>query len=247
MPKKSGLGQNIYVGGYDLSGDVGAVQTVSGGPAALEVTGIDKSAPERIGGLKSGEISFNSWFNTAASQEHPALASLPTTDRIVLYADTLAVGGAAAALLGKQINYDSTRASDGSLALTVQVLSNGETLEWCELLTAGKRTDSTATVGVSIDFGSVSSLFGASAYLEVFTVTGTSVTVTIEDSADNGTFAAVTGLAFTAVTPGGAPTAQRLETGATATIRRYVRATTTGTFSNAVFAVGFIRHLTATL
>jgi hypothetical protein len=247
MPKKSGLGQAIYVGGYDLSGDVGAVQTVSGGPDALEVTAINESAPERIGGIKSGEISFNSWFNTSAGQEHPALSSLPTTDRIVLYVDTPAIGGAAAGLNGKQINYDSDRAADGSLALSVQVLSNGETLEWCEMLTAGKRTDSTATTGASIDFGSVSSLFGASGYLEVFSVTGTSVTVTIEDSADNGTFAAVTGLAFTAVTPGGAPSGQRLETLPTATIRRYVRATTTGTFSNAVFAVGFIRHLTATL
>jgi len=54
----------------------------------------------------------------------------------------------------------------------------------------------------------------------------------------------VTGLAFSAVT-GGSLSVQRLSTTTTATIRRYVRVATTGTFSNAQFAVNFVRYVVA--
>ena len=38
MAKQTGLGDNCYVSGYDLSGDVGSLGRVGGGPALLEVT-----------------------------------------------------------------------------------------------------------------------------------------------------------------------------------------------------------------
>lgn len=249
MPKAGGLGQALYVGGNDLSGDIGSLSAVRGGVAPLDVTGIDKLAFERIGGLRDGEISFNSWFNVSALQEHPVLKALPTTDVGLMYVTEAgaAIGSQAACLVGKQINYDGARAQDGSLALTVQALANGFGLEWCEMLTVGKRTDVAPTNGASLDFGAVSTLFGMSAYLQVFTVTGTSVTVTLADSADNSAFTPITAGAFAAATPAGSPQTQRIQTATGATIRRYVRVQTTGTFSNAVFAVAFIRHLTASL
>jgi len=70
--------------------------------------------------------------------------------------------------------------------------------------------------------------------------TGTSVTATIQDSADNSTFATLTGgLRFTAATAAGV---QRLQGGRTATVRRYLRVATTGTFSSATFSVVFVRN-----
>ena len=87
------------------------------------------------------------------------------------------------------------------------------------------------------------SAFGAQAHLQVTGFAGTSVTVAVQDSADNSTFTAVTGLTFTAATA--APAWQRLATG-NATVRRYLRIATTGTFSNAVFAVALTRNLAAT-
>jgi hypothetical protein len=75
-------------------------------------------------------------------------------------------------------------------------------------------------------------------------VTGTSVTVKVQDSPDNVTFTDVTGLTFSAVA-GAAKGAQYLSTGVTATLRRYVRAVSTGTFSNAVYSVNLVRYLTA--
>ena len=246
MAKQGGMGDNLYVAGYDLSGDIGSLSRISGGPAALEVTGIDKSAPERIGGLRDGGIEFTAWFNPGITPDraHKRLSLLPLTDQIVSYARGTVLGNQAASLVAKQINYDPTRNQDGSLSENVQALANGFGLDWGRLLTAGKRTDSAPTNGASVDHTDVSTAFGWQAWLHVFAFTGTSVTVTIEDSADNAAFALLTGATFTAAT---GITSQRLEGGRTATVRRYLRAVTAGTFSNAVFAVQFTRNLTSVL
>jgi hypothetical protein len=242
VAKQSGLGDNLYVAGYDLSGDIGSLGAIGGGPAPWETTGIDKSAFERIGLLRDGRMEFVSFFNPATDRAHPRLKLLPTTDVIVSYLRGTALGGQAASIVAKQANYDPSRGNDGSLTFAVQALANGYGLEWGRTLTAGKRTDSTATNGASVDHVDVTTAFGWQAWLHVFAFTGTSVTVTIQDSADDAAFANLTGGAFTAVS---GITSQRLEGGRTATVRRYLRAITSGTFSNAVFAVVFTRNLTA--
>lgn len=243
MAKESGLGEQIYVAGYDLSGDVGAIQKASGRRALLEVTGIDKSAPERICGLRDGDIAFNSWYNPSPLQQHVALSPLPQTDVVVIYSHGAAVGVPAASIIAKEIDYGWQRNNDGSLQASINAQANGFGLEWCQMLTAGKRTDGGAVNGASIDLGAVSTLFGLSAYLEVMAFTGTSATIKLQDSADNITFADVTGAAFVAVVA--APNQQRIETALTATVRRYVRVVSTGTFSNLVFACAFCRYLAA--
>jgi hypothetical protein len=247
LPKSSGLGNNLYLGGYDLSGDIGSVQKIGGGVALLDVTGIDKSAYERVGGLRDGGVDFNSWYNVTAGQSHAVLKALPTTDVqvLVLLDGSRSVGENAAACVGKQVNYDGTRNADGSLPFSVSVQANGAGLEFCEMLTSGKKTDSAPANGASLDFGAASTAFGLSAYLQVFALTGTNVVVTLEDSADNSSFTPITGAAFTSVTA--APATQRIQTSATQTVRRYVRAVSSGTFSNVVFACSFTRHLTSTL
>jgi hypothetical protein len=105
------------------------------------------------------------------------------------------------------------------------------------------RTDTAATTGTGIDTAASAS-FGGQAYLQVFApFTGTDVTVKIQDSADNATFADVAGFSFTQIT-GGAPSAERIALGNTATLRRYLRATTvtTGGFSSLAFSVNVIKN-----
>jgi len=239
MAKQSGLGDNCYVAGYDLSGDVGSLGSISTPRGITEVTGIDKSAPERILLGKDGLIDYSAWFNPAAAQAHPRLSSLPTTDQILTYCRGTTLGNPAAAMVAKQLNYDGTRGADGAFSFAVQAQANGYGLEWGRQLTAGKRTDTTATNGTSVDHTTVETLFGWQAYLHVFAFTGTSVTVTLQDSADNSTFASLTGGGFTAAT---GVTSERKAGAADATVRRYIRAITTGTFSNAQFAVMFVRN-----
>lgn len=238
MTKQNGLGDNLYVAGYDLSGDVGTVTRVGGGPELLDVTTISKLAYERLTGKKSGSIEFATFFDDATNAEHDALKGLPRTDVIATYTRGTTLGGVAASCIGKQVNYDWNRANDGGLTGAVQVLSNGYGIEWGRQLTAGLRTDTSATNGSSIDT-TASASFGGQAYLQVFSFTGTSVTVKIQDSADNSAWSDVTSFAFTAAT---GRTTQRIQLGSTATIRRYVRAVTTGTFSSAVFHVNLIKN-----
>ncbi|MFB7440253.1 hypothetical protein ACFC01_18150 [Streptomyces mirabilis] len=251
MAKTSGLGDALYLGGNDLSGDYTAIGNVGGGPAALTTTGIDKGAMERIGGVRDGRLEATAWFNPTLS--HPVLSALPTTDVTSMYCRGTALGSPAANIVGKQVNYDGTRGQDGSFTFAVSMQANGFGVEWGYLLTAGKRVDVAATNGTGVDFGLGSSplfngqaLFGAQCYLQVFAFTGTDVTIKVQDSADNATFADVTGMTFTAVTSG--PGVQRIATASNQTVRRYLRAVTTtvGGFTSCTFAVAAVRNDVAT-
>lgn len=241
MAKTSGLGQLFLVGGYDISGDVGSLSNVHGGPALLEATGIDKYAHERIAGLMDGSLDFVAYFN--ATGEHPVLSALPTTDVEVMWLMGQTLGLPAAFIRAVQIGYDGTRGTDGSLTFAVHCDSGqaGAGLEWGDLLTAGLRTDTAATNGASID-GVTASTTGWAAHLQVTAFTGTDVVVTIQDSANDSTWANVTGGVFTSVTA--AASKQRITGASGATLRRYVRAVTTtvGGVTSATFAVAISRH-----
>lgn len=238
MAKQSGLGDNFYVGGYDLSGDTASLDEIGGGPAIIDVTGIDKSAYERIGGVRDGRMEWTSHFNDGAGTDgtHNRLATLPYADRQCMYFRGTTLGNPVAAIVAKQLNYDPTRDTDGKILIKVRAESNAYGLEWGRSLTAGKRTDTAATNGTGIDT-LASASFGAQAYLQVFAFTGTDVTVKIQDSADNVSFADVAGLAFTQVTT--FPIVERISVVNTTTIRRYVRAitVTTGGVTSVTFAV----------
>jgi hypothetical protein len=94
-------------------------------------------------------------------------------------------------------------------------------------------------------FVSSHTMHGLQAYLQVFSFAGTDVTVKLQHSHDNSTFADVTGGGFTQITSG--PAVQRIEVAAGTEIRRYVRAvtTTSGGFTSLVFAVAANVNVTA--
>jgi hypothetical protein len=245
MGKTSGLGDALYVGGYDLSGDIQSVDSVHGGPASLNFTGIDKSAFERQGGVRDGGISATTFFNAANNQAHPVLGALPTADVGVMYCRGTTLGNGAACCIGKQVGYDPTRDTSGNLTLKTEAQANGFGVEWGKLLTAGIRTDTAATNGASIDTLAAAS-FGGQAYLQLFAFTGTDVTIKIQDSANNSAFTDVTGMAFAQITSGTRQT-QRIAIANTATIRQYVRAVTvtTGGVTSVSFAVAINKNTSA--
>lgn len=238
MAKQSGMGMGAVYGGYNLANDIGNLN-IRGGPVLLEVTGIDKSAHERIGGLRDGAIDLGAFFNDATDQTHLVARSLPSTDRQVMVFLASTIGASAACMVGKQLDYNGTRGADGALDFAIPHPANGYGLEWTNLLTAGYRTDVAGTNGASLD-GTAASSTGWSAYLQVTALTGTNVVVTLEDSADNAAFAVFTGSAFTSAVA--ARTVQRIEGAAGATVRRYVRAVSSGTFSSATFIVALTRR-----
>lgn len=245
MPKSSGLGDRLWVGGYDLSGDIGSIERIACPRGTLEVTGIDKSAKERIYGTKDGEISFMAYFNpdtvaggASRNAEHVVLSALPSTDIQVMYGRGTTLGSPSAAMLGKQLNYDPKRAADGALTIKTEAKANGYGLEWGKLATAGARTDTSGTNGTGIDLGTGSKAFGLQAYLQVLALTGTNIVVKLQHSTDDAAtdpYADITGGAFTSATT--APQTQRLATANNATIKRYVRVVSSGTFTSATFVV----------
>lgn len=244
MSKSSGLGARFFVAGVNLSGDVGSLSGISQ-PHGLKVTtGIDKEAFERIHLTRDGGVSYAAHWNPGGA--HVTLSALPRADQPVMYCHRATLGAPAASMVGKQINYDGTRAQDGGLDLAVQSLANEFGLEWGKLLTAGVQQTSGAGALAGLDSSAAvgTTLFGLQAYLHVFAFTGTSATVAVQDSNDDGAvdpYVNVTDAVFTAVTS--APGSQRLQTGRTQSVKRWLRVNVTGTFTVLNFAVSAHRNL----
>lgn len=151
MAKQNGLGQACFVDGFDLSGDIGSITNLGSPLTTNDVTGLDKSASERLAALKDGAAEFMAFYNVATNRAHPVLSLLPSTDGTVMLCTATTIGSAAACMVGKQLNYDGSRATDGSYTLKSQFVANGFGLEWGNLLTAGVRTDTAATNGTAFD------------------------------------------------------------------------------------------------
>lgn len=248
MPKTTGLGMGYAIDGIDLSGDINSLGKMSGGPAATQdMTGIDKSAHERVGLLRDGMIDLVSYFNPSAGQAHPKYSALPTTDVVQSVWFNALMGGPALGMVGKQTEYSPKRQKDGALLCDVKTICNGFGLEWGQQLTLAKRSDTTATNGASYDYGATigTTAFGLQLYYQLFSFTGTSVTIKIQSSTDDGggdAFADITGATTGALSAVGAG---RVATATNASIERYLRVVTTGTFTQATFHVIAVRNLAA--
>ena len=242
MSKQSGLGQQFYLDGVDLSGDTGAANSISSPRMVQPVTGIDKYAFERIHLLKDGAFNWQSWWNPTGA--HAELSTLPTGDRIANWLTGTTLGDPAFGVVCKQLSYDPTRAADGSMTIAVQGQANGFGLEWGKTLTAGAADFTGAANGTGVDFAA-STDFGLQAYLQVLEFTGTSVTVTLQDSANGTDWAGIgSGVAFAAATAEGA---QRIQTDRDETIRQHLRIVVSGTFDTATLAVVVVKNKVETL
>jgi len=238
VAKTSGLGDNFYAGGFDLSGDTQSLDKIHGGTATQQdTTDITQLGHARLGLERDGGIDWTSYMDPAVGASHAALSTLPTAAVICSYFRGTAIGNPAASLVSKQINYDGSRPSDGSLLFKVSAQSNAFGLEWGNQLTAGKRTDTVATAGAFWD-NLASFAFGAQAYLQVFSFTGTDVTVKVQHATTSGgSYSDL--ITFAQITSGQAPQAQRVQTANNVTVNEFLKVTTvtTGGFSNLVFAV----------
>lgn len=318
MAKQSGLGDNLFCQGVDLTFDIASIDTMSSPLALIEGTSIKQFAEARITGHRDGDWQFTSFADVvsgAAAGAEAALSALPRTDVVASYFHGSAIGAIAASGVFKQLNFDPTRDTAGSLMFKTELQGNAFGYDWGEQLTAGIRTDSAATNGTSIDdsagattpavpasgtpavntsplpatvtvtggtgTGNLTQINGvnqgvfngtfvvppnggtitvnysvaptwspwvyqttngASIYLQAFApFTGTSCTVTVQSSPDNTAWTTV-GSAFTAFS---GATAQRIGPTAGATVGKWLRVITTGTFTVASFAVMVARYNTA--
>ena len=240
---RTGLDCFLLIDGIDLSDDHAAIDSISSPRGTYDKNGLRHRAMRRIYGMKDGVAEASVFFNPAAGAAHSKLSTLPLTDREVMLGVAPELGAAVSCLRYKQIGYDGARGADGDLVFKFQAQGNGIGIDHGKLLTAGKRTDVTATNGTGVDqlvdtLATGSYAFGLQAFLQVTAFTGTNCTIKLQESSDNGAgdaYADVVGGAFTAVTA--APNTQRIQTGLTQTVERYLRVVTSGTFTSITFAV----------
>jgi hypothetical protein len=243
VAKETGLGDNFYVAQYDLSGDTQVADTISSAQTPFDKTGINRLGYERITGQRTGNIAWKSHFNPGVGAEHDALSGLPTSDVIASYFHRpSAVGNPAASLVAKQIDYKGSRDTKGDLIFSVDAQSNRYATEWGIGLTPGILIQTGAGAGTGVNDVAATTNFGLQAYLHVFAFTGTSATIAIQASSDNGAgdaYATVTGATFTSVT---APTSERIQTANNVAVEKWLRVLTTGTFTVLQFAINCNRN-----
>lgn len=240
MAKQTGIVSNMYVDDAHISPDVSTV-SASLSRAQLVVTGIDKDHQERLPGIADARLAFNGWFDPTGA--HAEFSGMGTAAKVATVTFGTAVASPAVSIVGAEVQYGTERGVDGSLAINAEAVAHisGGGLEWGTLHTTGGRETfaSAGSATASVDGGTATST-GAAAYLHLFSIGSGTATFAVYDSADDSSFSAVTGLAFTAASAG---TAQRVETAGTATLRRYTKVVATGTFGTAVVAVNVIRGI----
>jgi hypothetical protein len=156
-----------------------------------------------------------------------------------MYLRGAGIGSEAFCMVGKQIDYNPNRGDDGSLLFTTSAQSNGFGADWADQLTAGKVTHASGASTTGLDTLAAAS-FGWQAYIQVFSLGSGTAEITIEDSADNSAWLTLSGAEFTDATT---RTFERIQSSsATATVRRYLRVTTSGTFTDLVFAVAITKN-----
>lgn len=233
MPKQSGIGANLLIGGNNLSPDIGAVDNIGNERAFQDVTSIASSAHERLHLLADPQIEFTGYFNPTGA--HPVLSALPTTDQVISYLAGTAAGDAVASATFKQVSYDPSRGADGSLTVKVAASgSDGTPLSWGNQLTAGVATFTTAGNTASYDL--TAATVGGYFVVHCTAFTGTSVTVKLQASPDNVTFSDLSPTVSTVFTAIGAA---RLVIPVSTTVARYVRANLAGTFTNAKLSISY--------
>lgn len=232
MAKSAGLAQKFFIGTNDISGDVSAISSWSTPVQTLDVTGIDKSAVERLQGLVSGSLAFNTFFNDATGAQHLALR-VPSTGTPLTWALGQTVGDVAGMLQAQGVSYDPTRATDGMLSFDIAMNTYDSLPVWGVMLTPGLKTDTSAANGATLDQGAQTTA-GAEAILHVTSFTGSNFTATVQDSANGSDWGTLK--AFTQVTAVGT---ERVTV--SGTVERYVRVISTGTFNPVSFAVSFRR------
>jgi len=155
MAKQSGLGDNFYIGGYDLSGDLASVDQISGGPALIDVTPINSSANVRIGGLRDGSMQFTSFWESTVAVTSPGVPST-TVPYVSTYNFPVLVTVVGGTVSGVTVNGSSVGSGDGTyllpaLGTITLTYSAAPTWSWVKVgtehdaLSGLPRTDTIAT------------------------------------------------------------------------------------------------------
>jgi hypothetical protein len=241
MAKTSGLNVRLYVDGNDLSADANSLGAVGYTNTLYDIPTLDSAAMKRLIGTVDGTVTVNGWFDNRANGIHATFTSnsgkLPTADVNALIPLGSAVADPCLGLVAKEAEYNTDSASGTALAVTSSFSIDGYAPSFGEMLTAFDDTHSSAGSGTVVDSGAATTN-GGTGFLQVISVASGSVVVNLQEATSSGGSYS-NFMTFSTVASAGAPTAEVLTM--EGTVQRYLKVTTTGTFSNAKIVVGFSR------
>lgn len=194
----------------------------------------------QVVGIKDVSLSMTGQFDPAAGKSDPRFRAWLASASAVLFAcapEGFAIGNLVDMFQAVQGEY--TVGSE--LESVVPVSGSFEGHDDCDLgVSLHDLTAETTTVNsTSVDLTDVTTTSGWVAQLHVTALTGSGCTIKVQDSADNGAFADLSGATFANVT---AVTKERLSS-ATGTVRRYVRSAITAMAASSItYVVAFFRR-----
>lgn len=131
--KLSGIGMTVTVdnssgSGKAITNDITNISFATP-RGSQDITGLDKSAIERLLLLADGNVTINGVFNVDADKSHDVFKTVPTTS--VARTVVIVVGGATLTMECIFTDYSLNRGADGSLVWTATgSLSNGTAPTW---------------------------------------------------------------------------------------------------------------------
>lgn len=237
MVKTAGLSDSFFVNGYDLSGDVGAIQQMGATIGEMNATGLNKLAMERLQLLGDSTINWNCFFTGDTSDSgnvhaHERLRTLSNT-ALCTYFNGTTPGNLAVGHDCKQFSYEPTRDADGKLLVAVASKgASGFGLDVGRILDVAAAPTAVGN-GTGLDLGASHGWLTTAFHLHVTAFTGTSVTLIIQTDDNSGFSTPTTYGTFTVVS---GRTYQRLAVASAP--EQYIRwRASAGTFTAVSFAV----------
>jgi hypothetical protein len=251
MGRTLGRHARVYSNGYDLSGYTRSIGPLGSVFEEVEQVSLLDGAKGVLLGKPEIQLgTLNALFDNTATSGIHALLNSPVAQQVLV-----AVGIAADPIAGDPVFMTSSEqlayqaAPSGSdLALSIPYGKSpvtaglNYTKPWGVLLHANAaKTGANTGTGVD-DFGAESTAGGWMMY-HILAVAGTgSLVVSIDDSANNSSFSALSGATSGSIVHGGVPASGIVQLGTTATVRRYLRWQLALTdITSCTFVLGFVR------
>jgi hypothetical protein len=220
MPATHGLNARLYLGGADVSTFFKSA-SVDSSKDTVDTTAFGSASKTYIPGLRDATASLEGMFDNGVSGGDAILrAALESSSNLQfsMYPEGAALGNFGFGLSGIQTSHAISASTDDVVQASAEIQSS----------TGAERLQSVADKGAvaatgpltTVDSGAATTTGGVG-YLHVF-VSGTSVTVKIQDSVDGTTWTDL--ITFVAAT---SSQAQRIPLAGGATVKRYLRANVT--------------------
>lgn len=229
----AGRNARVYVNGYDLSSAFANAQSQQQ-QGAYDVTTFRATSKAAINGLAEGTLSLDGYYEAGTGTVDAVLAAALGGEGIAMvFADLDTIGRRGRACKAIETSYQVTAPVDGAVAVAAAIQADGGLDGIVSLHALGAETGTVNSA--SVDNGAATSN-GAVGYIEATAFTGTSVTVKVQHSSDNTTWADL--ITFTAVSAANV-TERKTSSG---TVNRYARHVISGgTFTSVTEVVGLAR------